>query len=105
LSPAAGEQFINAQTARRSQARTAWRLIVVTVPKTGSTFSYRLDRNKLRKARRRAAAEAAASDETGAGGNGLARRSQPLPRARNELMAAGRRANLLEGLSSSPLVL
>ena len=39
--------------AARSQARTAWRLIVVTVPKTGSTFSYRLDRNKLRKARRR----------------------------------------------------
>lgn len=39
--------------AARSQARTAWRLIAVTVPKTGSTFSYRLDRNKLRKARRR----------------------------------------------------
>ena len=39
--------------AARSQAATAWRLIAVTVPKTGATFSYRLDRNKLRKARRR----------------------------------------------------
>lgn len=39
--------------AARSQARTAWRLLVVTVPKTGATFAYRLDRDKLRKARRR----------------------------------------------------
>src|SRR5260370_17850049 len=39
--------------AARSQARTAWRLIVVTVPKTGSTFSYRLDPNKFQKTRRR----------------------------------------------------
>jgi transposase len=39
--------------AARSQAPTAWRLIVVTVPKAGATFSYRLDRNKLRNARRR----------------------------------------------------
>jgi len=39
--------------AARSQAPTAWRLVAVTVPKTGSTFSYQLDRNKLRKARRR----------------------------------------------------
>lgn len=39
--------------AARSQAPTAWRLIAVTVPKTGATFTYRLDRNKLRQARRR----------------------------------------------------
>jgi len=39
--------------AARSQAPTAWRLVAVAVPKGGSTFSYRLDRNKLRQARRR----------------------------------------------------
>src|SRR5260370_3455899 len=39
--------------AARRQAPTAWRLVAVAVPKGGSTFSYRLDRNKLRQARRR----------------------------------------------------
>ena len=39
--------------AARSQAPTAWRLVPVIVPKTGATFSYRLDRNKLRQVRRR----------------------------------------------------
>jgi hypothetical protein len=39
--------------AARSHAPTAWRLIAVAVPKGGATFSYRLDRNKLRQARRR----------------------------------------------------
>jgi transposase len=39
--------------AARSQAPTAWRLIAIAVAKTGTIFSYRLDRNKLRQARRR----------------------------------------------------
>jgi hypothetical protein len=39
--------------AARSQAPTAWRLVPVVLPKTGATFSYRLDRNKLRQVRRR----------------------------------------------------
>ncbi len=37
----------------RSQAPTAWRLLAVTVDKENATFSYRLDRDKLRQARRR----------------------------------------------------
>ena len=36
----------------RSQAPTAWRLITITVDKKDATFSYRLDRNKLRLTRR-----------------------------------------------------
>src|SRR5262249_37335252 len=34
-------------------APIAWRLIAVMVPRTGSTFRYRLDRSKLRQVRRR----------------------------------------------------
>jgi transposase len=47
------EELLMKLGAARSQAPTAWRLVAVAVPKTGSTFSYRLDRNKLRQARRR----------------------------------------------------
>jgi hypothetical protein len=43
--------------AARTQAPIAWRLIAVMVPRTGSTFSYRLDRSKLRQVRRRARAD------------------------------------------------
>jgi transposase len=39
--------------ARRSRAAGAWRLITITVDKKAATFSYRLDRGKLRQARRR----------------------------------------------------
>jgi hypothetical protein len=39
--------------AARAHAPTAWRLVVVDVPNTGTGFSYRLDRTKLRKARLR----------------------------------------------------
>ena len=37
----------------RSQAIAAWRLVVVEVAEKGASFSYRLDRDKLRKVRRR----------------------------------------------------
>jgi Transposase DDE domain len=47
------EELLMKLGAARSQAPTAWRLVAVAVPKGGSTFSYRLDRNKLRQARRR----------------------------------------------------
>jgi hypothetical protein len=47
------EELLMKLGAARSQAPTAWRLVPVVVPKTGATFSYRLDRNKLRQVRRR----------------------------------------------------
>jgi hypothetical protein len=47
------EELLMKLGAARSHAPTAWRLIAVAVPKGGATFSYRLDRNKLRQARRR----------------------------------------------------
>jgi hypothetical protein len=47
------EELLMKLGAARSQSPTAWRLVPVVVPKTGSTFSYRLDRNKLRQVRRR----------------------------------------------------
>jgi transposase len=39
--------------AARKQARTAWRLLTIEVAKDSAAFSYRLDRAKLRRARRR----------------------------------------------------
>jgi transposase len=47
------EELLMKLGAARSQAPTAWRLVAVAVPKSGTTFSYRLDRKKLRQARRR----------------------------------------------------
>ena len=47
------EELLMKLGAARSQAPTAWRLVPVDVPKSGSTFSYRLDRDKLRQTRRR----------------------------------------------------
>jgi transposase len=47
------EELLMKLGAARSQAPIAWRLIAVMVPRTGSTFSYRLDRSKLRQVRRR----------------------------------------------------
>src|SRR5262245_22120442 len=47
------EELLMKLGAARSQAPTAWRLVAITVPKTGSAFTYQLDRNKLRQARRR----------------------------------------------------
>ncbi len=49
----AREELLMKLGAARSQAPTAWRLVVVTVDKKSPTFSYRLDRNKLRQVRRR----------------------------------------------------
>jgi len=49
----AREELLMKLGAARSQAPTAWRLIAITVEKNSATFSYRLDRNKLRQARRR----------------------------------------------------
>ena len=39
--------------AARDQSRTAWRLVVLEVAADSATFSFRLDRNKLRQARSR----------------------------------------------------
>src|ERR1700757_1137394 len=47
------EELLMKLGAARSQAPTAWRLVPVVVPKTGSTFSYRIHPNKLRQVRRR----------------------------------------------------
>jgi hypothetical protein len=47
------EELLMKLGSARSQAPTAWRLVAITVDKTGATFSYRLDRDKLRQARRR----------------------------------------------------
>ena len=47
------EELLMKLGAARSHAPTAWRLVGVAIPKGGATFSYRLDRNKLRQARRR----------------------------------------------------
>ena len=47
------EELLMKLGSARSQAPAAWRLVRVTVAKRGASFSYRLDRNKLRQARRR----------------------------------------------------
>jgi hypothetical protein len=47
------EELLMRLGAARKQARMAWRLLVIKVAKDSATFSYRLDRDKLRRARRR----------------------------------------------------
>jgi transposase len=47
------EELLMRLGAARKEARTAWRLLVIKVAKDSPTFSYRLDRDKLRQARRR----------------------------------------------------
>jgi transposase len=47
------EELLMRLGAARKQARTAWRLIAIEVAADSATFSYRLDRAKLRRARRR----------------------------------------------------
>jgi hypothetical protein len=47
------EELLMKLGAARSRAPTAWRLVRLVVAKTGATFSYHLDRDKLRQARRR----------------------------------------------------
>ena len=47
------EELLMRLGAARKQARTAWRLLAIEVAKDSATFSYRLDRAKLRRARRR----------------------------------------------------
>src|ERR1700759_1606753 len=47
------EELLMRLGAARKQARTAWRLLAIEVTKDSATLSYRLDRTKLRPARRR----------------------------------------------------
>jgi hypothetical protein len=47
------EELLMKLGAARAKAPTAWRLVEIEVTSRGATFSYRLDRNKLRIARRR----------------------------------------------------
>src|SRR5271163_5018310 len=47
------EELLMKLGAARAKAPAAWRLINVTTPANGATFSYTLNRNKLRQARRR----------------------------------------------------
>jgi transposase len=47
------EELLMRLGAARKQARTAWRLITIDVAADSATLSYRLDRAKLRRARRR----------------------------------------------------
>ncbi len=47
------EELLMKLGAARQQARGAWRLIAIDVAKDSAAFSYRLDRDKLRQARRR----------------------------------------------------
>jgi len=47
------EELLMKLGAARDQSRTAWRLVVIEVAADSATFSYRLDRGKLRQARSR----------------------------------------------------
>ncbi|TMK37308.1 MAG: IS1634 family transposase, partial [Alphaproteobacteria bacterium] len=47
------EELLMKLGAARDQSRSAWRLVVIEVAADSSTFSYRLDRNKLRQTRLR----------------------------------------------------
>jgi hypothetical protein len=47
------EELLMKLGAARHKAATAWRLVKIEVPPSSAVFSYRLDRNKLRVARRR----------------------------------------------------
>jgi hypothetical protein len=47
------EELLMKLGAARDQSRTAWRLAVIEVSTDSATFSYRLDRDKLRQARSR----------------------------------------------------
>ncbi len=47
------EELLMRLGAARKQARTAWRLMLIEVATDSATLSYRLDRDKLRQARRR----------------------------------------------------
>jgi transposase len=47
------EELLMRLGAARKQARTAWRLMLIEVAADSATLSYRLDRDKLRQARRR----------------------------------------------------
>jgi transposase len=47
------EELLMKLGAARAKAPTAWRLVEVKVATRGASFTYRLDRDKLRKARRR----------------------------------------------------
>src|SRR6202030_580541 len=46
------EELLMKLAAARAKARAAWRLVDVTVPPAGATFSFTLDRAKLRQVRR-----------------------------------------------------
>ena len=47
------EELLMKLGSARSQAAAAWRLLVIEVAKTEASFTYRLDRDKLEKVRRR----------------------------------------------------
>ena len=47
------EELLMKLGAARAKAPAVWRLIDVNIPSSGATFSYALNRNKLRQARRR----------------------------------------------------
>ena len=47
------EELLMKLGAARDQSRSAWRLVVIEMAADSATFSYRLDRNKLRQARSR----------------------------------------------------
>jgi hypothetical protein len=47
------EELLMRRGGARKQARTAWRLLALEVAKDSAAFSYRLDHDKLRRARRR----------------------------------------------------
>ena len=47
------EELLMKLGAARDQSRAAWRLVTIEVAKDSATFSYHLDREKLRRARRR----------------------------------------------------
>jgi Transposase DDE domain len=47
------EELLMKLGAARAHAPTAWRLVAIAVEPQGATFSYRLDRSKLRQARQR----------------------------------------------------
>jgi len=49
------EELLMKLGAARDQSRTAWRLVTIAIAAEDATFSYRLDRNRLRQTRLREA--------------------------------------------------
>src|SRR4051794_24496685 len=92
------EELLMKLGAARDQSRIAWRLVVIEVADDSATFSYRLDRNKLRQARSRRPLSLAHQPRRGRPGQAV----EPLPapgRGRGGVQEPQRRSCDPAGLS------